>query len=192
MSVNGKVIPHTPLAVDFWQVRKCPGTRLFFLSHMHSDHTVGLTSTWSNRPIYCSPTTATLLKLKLQVKEQWIHSLELGEPYLLPMDDIGKEKLTVTLIDANHCPGSVMFLFEGYFGSILYTGDFRYIPSMLREPCLRTNTTIDVLYLDNTNCDPNRDLPSRQRATQQIKEIIRSHPNHNVVIGLYSLSLIHI
>lgn len=187
MSVNGKVIPHTPLAVDFWHVRKCPGTRLFFLSHMHSDHTVGLTSTWSNRPIYCSPITATLLRLKLQVKEQWIHPLELDEPYLLPLDDIGKEKLTVTLIDANHCPGAVMFLFEGYFGSILYTGDFRYTPSMLREPCLRNNTTIDVLYLDNTNCDPNRTLPSRQRATQQIKEIIRSHPNHDVVIGLYAL-----
>ncbi|AWP09592.1 putative 5' exonuclease Apollo [Scophthalmus maximus] len=187
MSVNGKVLPHTPLAVDFWQVRKCPGTRLFFLSHMHSDHTVGLTSTWSNRPIYCSLTSATLLKLRLQVKEQWIHPLELGEPYLLPLDDIGKERLTVTLIDANHCPGAVMFLFEGYFGSILYTGDFRYSPAMLREPCLRTNTTIDVLYLDNTNCDPNRTLPSRKQATQQIKEIIRSHPNHNVVIGLYAL-----
>ncbi|XP_034001364.1 5' exonuclease Apollo [Trematomus bernacchii] len=187
MSVNGKVIPHTPLAVDFWQVRKCPGTRLFFLSHMHSDHTVGLTSTWSNRPIYCSPTTATLLRLKLQVKEKWIHPLELDEPYLLPMDDIGKEKLTVTLIEANHCPGSVMFLFEGYFGSILYTGDFRYTPSMLLEPCLRTHTTIDVLYMDNTNCDPNHTLPSRQQATQQIKEIIRRHPNHNVVIGLYAL-----
>lgn len=187
MPANGKVIPHTPLAVDFWHVRKCPGTRLFFLSHMHSDHTTGLTSTWSNRPIYCSPTTATLLKLKLQVKEQWIHPLEVGEPYLLPLDDIGKERLTVTLIDANHCPGAVMFLFEGYFGSILYTGDFRYTPSMLREPCLRTYATIDVLYLDNTNCDPNRTLPSRQRATQQIKEIIRSHPSHNVIIGLYSL-----
>lgn len=62
-------------------------------------------------------------------------------------------------------------------------GDFRYTPSMLREPCLRTNTTIDVLYLDNTNCDPNRTLPSRQKATQQIKEIIRRNPDHNVVIG---------
>lgn len=187
MSVNGKVIPCTPLAVDFWQVRKCPGSRLFFLSHMHSDHTVGLTSTWSNRPIYCSPVTARLLQLKLKVKEQWIHPLELGEPHLLPLDDIGKETMTVTLIDANHCPGAVMFLFEGYFGSILYTGDFRYTPSMLREPGLRTNTTIDVLYLDNTNCDPNRTLPSRKTATQQIKEIVRNHPNYIVVIGLYTL-----
>lgn len=41
---------------------------------------------------------------------------------MLPLDDIGKETMTVTLIDANHCPGSVMFLFQGYFGSILYTG----------------------------------------------------------------------
>lgn len=182
-----KVIPHTPLAVDFWQVRRCAGARLFFLSHMHSDHTAGLTSTWSDRPIYCSPTTASLLRLKLQVKETWIHPLELNEPHLLPLDDIGKERLTVTLIDANHCPGAVMFLFEGYFGTILFTGDFRYTPSMLREPCFQTNITIDVLYLDDTNCDPNRTLPSRQRATQQIKEIIRSHPKHLVVIGLYTL-----
>ncbi|KAI4890608.1 hypothetical protein NFI96_022616, partial [Prochilodus magdalenae] len=187
VEMNGKVIPYTPIAVDCWQLRKCHHVRLFFLSHMHSDHTSGLTSTWSNRPIYCSPVTAKLLKLKLQVKEKWIHALEIGEPHMLPLDDIGKEKLTVTLIDANHCPGAAMFFFEGYFGTVLYTGDFRYTPSMLREPCLRNNTTIDVLYLDNTNCDPTRSLPSRQRACQQMKEIIRGHPNYTVVVGLYAL-----
>nr|XP_061802851.1 5' exonuclease Apollo-like [Nerophis lumbriciformis] len=184
---NGKIIANTPLAVDFWHVRRCPESRLFFLTHMHSDHTVGLTSTWADRPIYCSPVTASLLKMKLQVKEKWIHSLEVGESHLLPLDDIGKEHMTVTLINANHCPGAVMFLFQGYFGTILYTGDFRYSSSLLREVCLATNANIDVLYLDNTNCDPNRIIPSRQEATQQIKQIIRSHPDHNVVLGLYAL-----
>ncbi|KAJ8258063.1 hypothetical protein GJAV_G00192760 [Gymnothorax javanicus] len=184
--MNGKLIPYTPLAVDFWQVRKCSHVRLFFLSHMHSDHTMGLTSTWT-RPIYCSPLTAKLLHLKLQVKQKWIHPLEVGGSHVLPLDDIGKETMTVSLIDANHCPGAVMFLFEGYFGTILYTGDFRYTPAMLREPCLRVQTHIDVLYLDTTNCDPTRTLPSRQRATQQIKELIRAHPGHRVVIGLYQL-----
>ncbi|KAM9344242.1 5' exonuclease Apollo isoform 2-T3 [Pholidichthys leucotaenia] len=142
---------------------------------------------WRSSSSTLSLSQMTDLTLSLKVKEEWIHPLELGPPHLLPLDDIGKEKLTVTLMDANHCPGAAMFLFEGYFGSILYTGDFRYTPLMLREPCLRNNIVIDVLYLDNTNCDPNRTLPSRQRATQQIKEIIRSHPNHNVVIGLYAL-----
>ncbi|KAI2661691.1 5' exonuclease Apollo [Labeo rohita] len=159
--MNGKVLPDTPIAVDCWQLRKCHHVRLFFLSHMHADHTSGLSSTWSHRPIYCSPLTAKLLQLKLKVKEKWIRPLEIGEAHMLLLDDLGKERLTVTLIDANHCPGAVMFLFEGYFGTRLYTGDFRYTPSMLREQCLRNTTTIDVLYLDNTNCDPTRAVPSR-------------------------------
>ncbi|KAK6472208.1 hypothetical protein HHUSO_G29240 [Huso huso] len=185
--MNGAVIPHTPLAVDFWQLRKCSQARLFFLSHMHADHTSGLTSTWSNRPIYCSPLTAKLLRLKLQVKDRWIRPLEVGHAHLLPLDEVGKETMTVTLIDANHCPGSVMFLFEGYFGTILYTGDFRYTPLMLREPCLSKHKQIDVLYLDNTNASRDRILPSRSQATQWIKELIRQHPEHNIVIGLYKL-----
>ncbi|XP_073523260.1 5' exonuclease Apollo [Phyllobates terribilis] len=183
--MNGTTLPNTPIAVDFWQIRKCSHIRLFFLSHMHSDHTVGLSSTWKN-PLYCSPVTAKILKHKLQVKSTWINPLEVGDCHMLPLDDCGIETVSVTLIDANHCPGSVMFLFEGYFGTVLYTGDFRYDPIMLAYPPLR-NLKIDVLYLDNTNCDPDQRLPSRQKATEQIKELIEKHPSHDIVIGLYSI-----
>lgn len=183
--MNGALLPNTPIAVDFWQIRKCSHIRLFFLSHMHSDHTSGLSSTWK-KPLYCSPVTAKILRHKLQVKSEWINPLEVGVCHGLPLDDCGMEKVSVTLIDANHCPGSVMFLFQGYFGTVLYTGDFRYDPSMLAVPPLR-NLKIDVLYLDNTNCDAEQRLPSRQEATNQIKELIEQHPNYEIVIGLYSI-----
>ncbi|KAM5256158.1 5' exonuclease Apollo [Ctenodactylus gundi] len=184
--MNGVLIPHTPIAVDFWSLRRAGAARLFFLTHMHSDHTVGLSSTWA-RPLYCSPITAHLLHRQLQVSKQWIRALEVGESHVLPLDEIGRETMTVTLIDANHCPGSVMFLFEGYFGTILYTGDFRYTPSMLKEPALTLGKQIHTLYLDNTNCNPALVLPSRQEAAQQIIQLIRKHPHHNIKIGLYSL-----
>ncbi|XP_015266948.1 PREDICTED: 5' exonuclease Apollo [Gekko japonicus] len=184
--MNGALIAGTPIAVDFWNIRKASQARLFFLSHMHSDHTVGLSSTWS-QPIYCSPITGQILHLKLKVAECWIHPLEVGESHVMPMDDTGQETMTVTLIDANHCPGSVMFLFEGYFGVILYTGDFRYNPDMQQEPALKNTKLINVLYLDTTNCHPELILPSRQKATEQIKELIRAHPCHLVKIGTYTL-----
>ncbi|XP_017676847.1 PREDICTED: 5' exonuclease Apollo [Lepidothrix coronata] len=112
--MSGTVLAGTPIAVDFWSLRRAAGARLFFLSHMHADHTVGLSSTWS-RPLYCSPITARLLHSRLRVPTCWIRPLEVGQSHVL-------DEVTVTLLDSNHCPGSVMFLFEGTFGTILYTG----------------------------------------------------------------------
>ncbi|NWW34461.1 DCR1B exonuclease, partial [Panurus biarmicus] len=177
-AMSGTVLSGTPIAVDFWSLRKAAGARLFFLSHMHSDHTVGLSSTWS-RPLYCSPLTARLLHRRLQVPMCWIRPLEVGQSHVV-------DEVTVTLIDSNHCPGSVMFLFEGAFGTILYTGDFRYTSAMQGEPALR-GRHIDCLYLDNTHCQPQRALPSRALATRQAAHLIRAHPQHHVVIGLYTL-----
>ena len=54
--------------------------------------------------------------------------LEVGEPRILHVNCPGSGdlvRITVTVFDANHCPGAAMFLFEGFFGNVLYTGDFR-------------------------------------------------------------------
>lgn len=100
-----------------------------------------------------------------------------------------EETVTVTPFDANHCPGSAMFLFEGQFGRILYTGDFRYSGPMLNDIKLHSLCTanIDVLYLDNTFCDPRCIFPSREDAIVEILRIVRTYPDAQVKIGLRHL-----
>ena len=184
--MNGAVIPNTPIAVDFWRLRRCPHSRIFFLSHLHADHTAGLTSSWNSSIIYCSEITRKLAIAKLGLKSELVVGLPLDEVVIINLDEIGRETMTVTLIDANHCPGSVMFIFEGYFGKILYTGDFRFCERFLTHSAIR-GKQFDILYLDNTYCDPKCFFPTRSCATITILEIIRNHPQHKIVIGLHNL-----
>lgn len=63
-----------------------------------------------------------------------------GQSEIIYLDEVHQEQMVVTALDANHCPGSVMFLMQGYFGTILHTGDFRYKPEMITETCLKQLT----------------------------------------------------
>ncbi|CAD7699059.1 unnamed protein product [Ostreobium quekettii] len=96
--------------------------------------------------------------------------------------DLGGAVVAVTPLDARHCVGSVMFLFEGTFGRVLHTGDFRWDVQSLPHELLRG--PLDVLYLDNTYCNPIYTFPSRETALLMIEDAIRAHPGHQVVIGL--------
>lgn len=185
--MNGHVIKGTPIAVDFWQIRKCPDATLFFLTHFHSDHTVGLTSSW-NQTIYCSKLTGDLICKKYNVSQELIHPLELNTPVLIPIDSTYSETITVVAVDANHCPGSVMFLFQGYFGCMLYTGDFRYEPKIITDSYLSSlNCSVDTLYLDNTFCDPKCKFQSRSQAKDWIMELISYYPGHDIIFGMSNL-----
>lgn len=66
-------------------------------------------------------------------------------PEIIYLDAEGQEQMTVTAVDANHCPGAVMFLMEGYFGTILHTGDFRFHPYMISQSVLSTYS--GILYI---------------------------------------------
>ncbi|XP_060080608.1 5' exonuclease Apollo-like [Ylistrum balloti] len=184
--MNGTVIQGTPIAVDFWKIRECPSSKLFFLTHLHGDHIVGLSSSWRHT-IHCSPMTGELLTQLYGIEESLVRPLEVGTSHILDLDDVDCEKMLVTVFDANHCPGSVMYLFEGYFGRILHTGDFRLCDNMMSQSNRALFNDIDLLYLDNTYCSPNCVFPSRDIALNEILSIINSHPHHTVVVGMRNL-----
>lgn len=54
-----------------------------------------------------------LLTFISQLPDSIIHELEVGQSYLIPLDEGSNNNITVTVIDANHVPGAVMFLFQG-------------------------------------------------------------------------------
>lgn len=166
-----------PFVVDTW--RKGSGGAgedppLHFLSHIHTDHTLGLDSSWPG-PLYCSEVTGRLVVERLQVREELVVPLEVGQAHVLWT--ASGRSLTVTVIDANHCPGAVMFLFEGSFGAVLHTGDFRFSRLLHREQCpalagLLARRRLDKLFLDNTYCVPFFSFPPTSEATAEAVALV--------------------
>ena len=100
----------------------------------------------------------------------------------------------VTLIEANHCPGAVLFLFQLQNGrNVLHTGDFRYEPSMCRHPSLVNLPCIDALYLDTTYCEPKHVFPTQSATIAAVVDRCRllvDLPRTLVLFGSYSIGSI--
>lgn len=96
------------------------------------------------------------------------------------------EGVQVTMIPANHCPGSSLYLFEKVVGKgktpkvyrVLHCGDFRACPAHVQHPQLRPNIVdavtgrnigqqkLDVCYLDTTYLTPKYAFPSQEEVIQ--------------------------
>ncbi|KZT09201.1 uncharacterized protein LAESUDRAFT_542480 [Laetiporus sulphureus 93-53] len=85
-------------------------------------------------------------------------TIPLNTPTEIQIDD--QERVTITAFDANHCPGSVMFLIEGQYGAVLHTGDFRAEPWFLDS--LRKNP-----YLQKYLVPPEIEVPEHKSATEE-------------------------
>jgi len=165
------------ITVDAFSYGSVSGCQAYFLSHFHSDHYVGLTSKWDHGPIWCSRATANLVRTKLRVNPQYVREFPFEE-WTEVVDGI-----RVRGLDANHCPGSMLFLFEqdwvGRPGKqrILHCGDFRASAKHLNHPLLRPGKAgvngqkLDSVYLDTTYLNPKYAFPSQKSVIKACEEL---------------------
>ena len=171
----------------------------FLLLFLCKDHYGGLSADFNSGRIYCSPSTAALSKLRLKVRASVLTPLAVEVKHTII---VGGAKVDVTLMDANHCPGSVIILFEFRNGrKVLHTGDFRYVPDMLlKSPALRTlaglgktsNIRNLIVYLDTTYCDPQYTFPPQPVAIQAVIDVVSRERRNNsertlFVFGAYGI-----
>ncbi|SCZ98755.1 BZ3500_MvSof-1268-A1-R1_Chr7-1g09262 [Microbotryum saponariae] len=167
------------ITVDAFRYNAIQGCKAYFLTHAHSDHYQNLSASWDHGPIYCSYTTANLIKLKLGVKDEYLKPLPMNET-------VKVHGIDVTLIDANHCPGSVLFLFEGPHTDpnspysktpsrifrYLHCGDFRAAPPHVLHPAVK-NKRIDICYLDTTYLDSKYCFPAQELVIEACAQLVR-------------------
>ncbi|CAI6332152.1 unnamed protein product [Periconia digitata] len=176
-----KIMPGFFICVDAFRYGAVEGQHAYFLSHFHSDHYVGLTASWSHGPIYCSKVTANLVRQQLRVDPKWVVDLEFEEKTEIP----GTEGVHVSMISANHCPGSSLFLFEKEMTKgpnprvqrVLHCGDFRACQAHIEHPLLKPEVIdtisgksryqkLDICYLDTTYLNPKYAFPPQQQVIQ--------------------------
>ncbi|KAK3686283.1 DNA cross-link repair protein PSO2/SNM1 [Vermiconidia calcicola] len=185
------------ICVDAFRYGAVQGCQAYFLSHFHSDHYIGLTSTWSHGPIYCSKVTGNLVRQQLRVDPKYVIDLEFEKTVDVP----NTKGVKVTMISANHCPGSSLYLFEKVVGKkqngeprlqrILHCGDFRACRKHVEHPLLMPNVQdvvtgktkeqkLDVCYLDTTYLTPKYAFPSQENVIKACADMCLSLSKHSV------------
>ncbi|EYC09598.1 hypothetical protein Y032_0059g2955 [Ancylostoma ceylanicum] len=164
-----------------------------FLTHAHVDHIGNLNKSWKS-PIYCSELTAKILPIIMGKKapsSTFLRPLKVGESHMI------EPNLFVTVLDAHHCLGSVMFLFEGASipgGSVLCTGDFRADSEMLarfeNDPSFMklAEVSISKIYLDNTYLDYREaNFPEREESAKMLLSKMEGLHDCSVLFPVFKL-----
>ncbi|XP_061374934.1 DNA cross-link repair protein SNM1 [Gastrolobium bilobum] len=190
MSTNRKLrdvpkwctIPGTPFRVDAFKYLRGDCSH-WFLTHFHLDHYQGLTKSFNHGKIYCSCVTARLVNMNIGIPYDKLHVLPLNQTVQIAGID-------VTCLDANHCPGSIIILFQPPNGkAVLHTGDFRYSEEIAINSFLQM-CPIHTLILDTTYCNPQYDFPKQEAVIQFVIDAIQAeafNPQTLFLIGSYTI-----
>ncbi len=172
-----------------------PQVHDYFLTHAHADHTTGLSPAFDHGTIYCSSVTSRLLRATIGVDAKRITIIDVGQSLHI-------RNARVTALDAGHCPGSLLFLFEDLADgtTALHTGDCRAseeVVAAVRDelhrgaPGRQLPLQMDVLYLDTTYCSERWTLPAQRDALRELAAIARREMERESTtlffIGSYSI-----
>ncbi|CAH1155960.1 unnamed protein product [Phaedon cochleariae] len=175
---GGKIQEYPEISVDRFDKENVHSTA-YFLSHCHTDHMVGLSNFHFQEQmvekfkyLYASQITCVIISKMYPYIKRNLKELSLYSPTTIHLK---KCAFSVTPIPAGHCPGSVMFLFEGE-KCVLYTGDYRInkndIPKF--KPFYDTfgrKKAIHKMYLDTTFFS--RKYPYFPRRDESLRELCK-------------------
>ena len=185
-------VPGTRFIVDGFQgygkshSRWCTN---WFLTHFHADHYKGLTKKTpdpQNCVIWCSRPTAELCRSRLGIQKERLRVVDVGRTFVV-------EGVSVRFVDANHCPGAVMIVFDGIpkttdatdTDTVLATGDFRFHEGMTSCPILReVASKRPAVMLDTTYCDPKHAFPPQAEVLAAVRDAVRAEA-HNAQRTLF-------
>ncbi|KAJ0401021.1 hypothetical protein P43SY_009901 [Pythium insidiosum] len=168
-----------PFIVDGFRYASKSLSSVYFLTHFHSDHYIGLDKSFDCGVIYCNQVTAALVVQELRIDSKYVHPVPMNTP-------IDVHGVQVTFMDANHCPGAAILLFRLRSGrTYLHTGDFRFHPKMWNYAALQPfipkpdggppATRLDGVYLDTTYADPKYTFPTQQTAIEHGVGLVERH-----------------
>jgi hypothetical protein len=159
------------ISVDFFRRTSSldPDTT-YFLSHLHSDHTIGLTKRWNAGIIHVSKETDTLLRIQypnaaFQTRKhpyyKWF-TIAQGRACFLP---------------ANHCCGSVVIVLDIHDMLIVATGDYRGSQQLYEwagwEEFKEQRRRIDWLLFDSSFYNPSLILPTMDESIEALSYVYK-------------------
>ncbi len=151
-----------------------------FLTHAHTDHTIKLGKKFQG-VIFCHKITAMIIAQRFpHFHSRQIRIMRFNRWVIVQREPI---VIRVRAIEAFHCDGSAMFLFQWDKQSVLFTGDFRWHQSLHQ---LDRFAPITTLYYDDTFARFSIALPSYDSTLAQFHKILTEHPRffiHMRVLG---------
>jgi DNA cross-link repair 1A protein len=178
-----KVIEGSLFAVDAFRYGSISYVEHYFLTHFHADHYIGLRKKFSHK-IYLSQITAVLVSQFIGVADELLNVCHVGLPFYL-------EGCKITPMEANHCPGALLFLFQFSDGrNILHTGDFRANEKMVQQ-LNEWDIKLDLVYLDTTYLSSKRRMPPQNESIKFVLENVQRYLETNIgekfliIVGAY-------